>query len=145
MNSFFRIEDLEDLVFVRFGVLQDFVFRELFPRDRPAGRIADEAREVPNQKNRHVAEILKMFHLPDQNGVADVNVRHRRIEAGFDSQRLSGLLRALQLFEQVFFADNLDGAEGLVRLASRYTVARILEREDFTNRMKNQQPIAMHE
>ena len=37
------------------------------------------------------------------------------------------------------------GAEGLVRLAGRYTVAQILEREDFTNRMKNQQPVAMHE
>src|SRR5213593_684803 len=37
------------------------------------------------------------------------------------------------------------GAEGFVRLASRYTVARILEREDFTTRMKNQLPIAMHE
>ena len=37
------------------------------------------------------------------------------------------------------------GSEGFVRLASRYTVARILEREDFTNRMKAQQPIAMHE
>ncbi len=40
---------------------------------------------------------------------------------------------------------NALGAEGFVRLASRYTVARILEREDFTNRMKNQLPIAMHE
>jgi tyrosyl-tRNA synthetase len=37
------------------------------------------------------------------------------------------------------------GSEGFIRLASRYTVARILEREDFTNRMKTQQPIAMHE
>jgi tyrosyl-tRNA synthetase len=37
------------------------------------------------------------------------------------------------------------GAEGLLRLAGRYTVARILEREDFSNRMKNQTPIAMHE
>src|SRR5262252_2971036 len=37
------------------------------------------------------------------------------------------------------------GSEGFIRLASRYTVARILEREEFTNRMKNQQPIAMHE
>src|SRR6186997_397339 len=37
------------------------------------------------------------------------------------------------------------GSEGFIRLASRYTVARILEREDFTNRMKNQQPIALHE
>jgi tyrosyl-tRNA synthetase len=37
------------------------------------------------------------------------------------------------------------GSEGFIRLAARYTVARILEREDFTNRMKNQLPIAMHE
>src|SRR5882762_5378621 len=37
------------------------------------------------------------------------------------------------------------GSEGFIRLASRYTVAQILEREDFTNRMKTQQPIAMHE
>jgi tyrosyl-tRNA synthetase len=37
------------------------------------------------------------------------------------------------------------GAEGFIRLAGRYTVARILEREDFTNRMQNQLPIAMHE
>src|SRR5438477_7154013 len=37
------------------------------------------------------------------------------------------------------------GSEGFIRLASRYTVARILEREEFANRMKNQQPIAMHE
>src|SRR5262245_10491965 len=37
------------------------------------------------------------------------------------------------------------GAEGLIRLAGKYTVARIMEREDFTNRLKNQAPIAMHE
>lgn len=37
------------------------------------------------------------------------------------------------------------GADGFIRLASRYTVARILEREDFSNRMKNRQPIALHE
>src|SRR5436309_2385342 len=37
------------------------------------------------------------------------------------------------------------GAEDFIRLASRYTVARILEREEFANRMKNQMPIAIHE
>jgi tyrosyl-tRNA synthetase len=37
------------------------------------------------------------------------------------------------------------GSDGLIRLAGKYTVARILEREDFSNRMSNQQPIAMHE
>src|SRR5438128_10266050 len=37
------------------------------------------------------------------------------------------------------------GADGFIRLAAKYTVARILEREEFSNRMKNQLPIAMHE
>jgi tyrosyl-tRNA synthetase len=37
------------------------------------------------------------------------------------------------------------GSEGFIKLASRYTVARILERDDFTNRMANNQPIAIHE
>ena len=37
------------------------------------------------------------------------------------------------------------GAEGLIRLASRYTVARLLERDDFAKRFKGNQPIAVHE
>jgi tyrosyl-tRNA synthetase len=37
------------------------------------------------------------------------------------------------------------GAEGMIRLASRYTVARLLERDDFSRRMKANQPIALHE
>lgn len=32
-----------------------------------------------------------------------------------------------------------------IRLASKYTVARILERDDFSNRLKNHTPIAVHE
>ena len=37
------------------------------------------------------------------------------------------------------------GAEGMVRLASRYTLARLLERDDFSRRYKSGQPIAVHE
>jgi len=37
------------------------------------------------------------------------------------------------------------GAAGLVQLASRHTVARMLEREDFRNRYQTGQPIAIHE
>jgi tyrosyl-tRNA synthetase len=37
------------------------------------------------------------------------------------------------------------GAEGMIRLASRYTVARLLERDDFNKRFRNSQPIAVHE
>ena len=37
------------------------------------------------------------------------------------------------------------GAAGLIRLASQYTVARMLERDDFDKRYKGGQPIAIHE
>jgi tyrosyl-tRNA synthetase len=37
------------------------------------------------------------------------------------------------------------GAEGMIRLASRYTLARLLERDDFAKRFKGNQPIAVHE
>ncbi len=37
------------------------------------------------------------------------------------------------------------GAMDFVRLASSYTVARMLERDDFNKRYNNQQPIAIHE
>ena len=37
------------------------------------------------------------------------------------------------------------GAEGMIRLAAKYTLARILERDDFKKRFQSQQPIALHE
>ncbi|GMR17420.1 MAG: tyrosine--tRNA ligase [Gammaproteobacteria bacterium] len=37
------------------------------------------------------------------------------------------------------------GAVGLVRLAAKHTVARMLERDDFSKRYKGGQPIAIHE
>ncbi len=37
------------------------------------------------------------------------------------------------------------GARGMIALASRYTVARMMERDDFTNRFKAGTPISVHE
>ncbi|VVD83586.1 tyrosine--tRNA ligase [Pandoraea iniqua] len=37
------------------------------------------------------------------------------------------------------------GADGMIKLASRYTMARMLEREDFTKRFQGGVPIAIHE
>jgi tyrosyl-tRNA synthetase len=37
------------------------------------------------------------------------------------------------------------GAEGMVKLAAKYTLARILERDDFRKRFDARQPIAIHE
>jgi tyrosyl-tRNA synthetase len=37
------------------------------------------------------------------------------------------------------------GADGMIRLAAKYTVARMLERDDFAKRYEAEQPIAIHE
>src|ERR1700687_1651240 len=37
------------------------------------------------------------------------------------------------------------GADGMIRLAAKYTVARMLERDDFAKRYRSGQPIAIHE
>jgi len=52
----------------------------------------------------------------------------QRTEIRFNSEWLSAL-----------------GSEGMVRLAARYTVARMLERDDFKKRFAENQPIAIHE
>ncbi len=42
------------------------------------------------------------------------------------------------------WSDDL-GARGMIQLASHYTLARIMERDDFANRFKNGYPISVHE
>ena len=37
------------------------------------------------------------------------------------------------------------GSAGMIKLAAKYTLARMLEREDFKNRFTNHQPISIHE
>ena len=37
------------------------------------------------------------------------------------------------------------GADGMIKLAAKYTLARLLERDDFTKRYKSGMPISMHE
>ncbi len=37
------------------------------------------------------------------------------------------------------------GSDGMIRLASHYTVARMLERDDFSKRFHGNQPVAIHE
>src|SRR6185295_10409286 len=77
-------------------------------RGAASGGISDQSREVSNQKDRRVSQILKVLHLPNQHRVTDVDVRRRWIEARFDPQRFSGLLRAFQLRNQFLFADDFD-------------------------------------
>ncbi len=105
-DGFLRIENFENLLFVSLGVFGDFVARQLLARFGFAGRIADHAGKIADQKNHLMAELLKLLHLLDQHRVTQVQIRRGRIEPGFDAQRPA----PLELGDQFFFRQNLDGA-----------------------------------
>src|SRR5512145_1922999 len=70
-----RIEDLEDLRFVRVGVRVNFLARQRGTRFRSAGRIADQRGERAHHINDRVSQILKVLHLSDEHRVPEVKVR----------------------------------------------------------------------
>src|SRR5881296_2541347 len=110
-----KMKHFQDLGHTAIFLIGDFTGLIGDPSGRSATRKQLTPEEVLQNAETYKQQIFKI--LDPEKTVID-----------FNSRWMSGL-----------------GAEGFVRLASRYTVARILEREDFTNRMKNQQPIALHE
>ena len=71
------------------------------------GGIADHRREIADEKNRRVAQVLKMFELSQNDGVAQVQVGRGRVHAQLHAQRLAGLVRGFELRAQIFFANDL--------------------------------------
>ena len=53
--------------------------------------VADHPGEVADQEDHLVAQVLELPHLVEQHGVADVQVRRGRVEAGLDAQRAARL------------------------------------------------------
>ena len=94
---FLRVQNLEDLALVRLGVLQHLFLRQRNTRLRPPRRIANHTGEVTDQKDDLMPEVLKVFQLVDQDGVTEMQVRSRGIEARLDPQRSLFLDRASQL------------------------------------------------
>src|ERR1700691_2365409 len=60
-HSLLWIENLEHLRLISFRVGLNLLTRKRWPRHRPPRRVADHAREIADQKNCSVPEILKMF------------------------------------------------------------------------------------
>jgi tyrosyl-tRNA synthetase len=110
-----KMKHFQDLGHTVIFLIGDFTGMIGDPSGRSATRKQLTAEEVQQNAETYKQQIFKILH-PEKT-VIDFNTRW---------------MRAM-------------GADGFIRLAGKYTVARILEREDFSNRMKNQQPIAMHE
>ncbi len=70
------------------------------------GRVADQAREISDQENHFVAEILKAAHFVNQHRVPEMQIRRGRVETGLDTQRLA----PAQLGEQLGLEQDFGGA-----------------------------------
>src|SRR5262249_50325113 len=102
------VENFEDLLFVSLRVLENFVLGQLLAGYGSPGRIADKPGEITDEENRDVAEILEVFHLPDQDGMSHMDIRCGRIETSLDAQGFAVNLRAFQFLAQLFFANDVD-------------------------------------
>src|SRR3546814_7107899 len=59
--------------------------------------VANHSGEIADQEDHLVAEVLELPHLVEQHGVADVQVRRGRVEAGLDPQRPARLQPCFEL------------------------------------------------
>ena len=96
VSVFCAIENFVHLRHVSFGVAHDLFAGERRARGGAPGRVADHAGEVADQKNDGVAEVLKMFELAQEHGVAEMEVGRGGIEARLYAQRLA---RGARFFE----------------------------------------------
>jgi len=87
-------------------------------------RVTDETREVTDQEDDLVPELLELAHLVDEHRVPKMQIGRSRIEPRLDAQRLA----ALELLDQFGFDEQLGGAASdLVQLfcCARHSSARV--------------------
>ena len=87
-----RIKDAKDLLFIGARIALHLFGRESRPGRVATARIANQAGEITYEKDDLMSELLECAHLVDEHGVAEVQIRRGRIEAGFDAQGCTCLL-----------------------------------------------------
>lgn len=110
-----KLRQFQDLGHHVIFLVGDFTGRIGDPTDRSEARVQLSAEEVAENASSYVAQATRILDPA-------------RLEVAFNSRWLA----------QLSFADVLE-------LASRYTVARMLEREDFQKRFAEGRPIHIHE
>ena len=89
-------QHLEGLLLVGARVGVDLLARQHRPRRRAAARIADARGVVADDQDHAVAEVLELAQLLQHDGVAEVDVRRRRVEAELGPQLAALALGGLQ-------------------------------------------------
>jgi tyrosyl-tRNA synthetase len=110
-----KMRQFQDLGHTVIFLIGDFTGMIGDPTGKSATRKALTPEQVKDNAKTYARQVYKILD-PEKT------------EVRFNSEWLNGL-----------------GADGMIRLASKYTVARMLERDDFETRYRNNQPIAIHE
>ncbi len=110
-----KLRQFQDLGHTVLFLIGDFTGRIGDPTGKNATRPPLSAEDVARNAESYERQVFKILDPS-------------RTEVVFNSQWMEGL-----------------GAYDFVRLASHYTVARLLERDDFAKRYADHQPIAVHE
>jgi len=113
--QFNKLRQLQDLGHHIIFLIGDFTGLIGDPTGRNVTRPALSAEEIAANAKTYTDQV---FLILDRE----------RTEVAFNSKWLGAL-----------------GADGMIRLAAKYTVARMLERDDFAKRYAAEQPIAIHE
>ncbi len=98
-----RIEHLGGLRVVRPGVRLDLLARQRRAHVVAAGRVPDHRREVADEEDHLMPQVLHLAHLVEHNRVPEMDVGRRRVESQLDAQGPSSreLLRDLALDQEL--------------------------------------------
>jgi tyrosyl-tRNA synthetase len=110
-----KLKHFQDLGHIVIFVIGDFTGMIGDPTGRSATRPPLSREEIEKNAETYKAQVFKILDS-------------KRTEIPFNSEWLSKL-----------------GADGFIRLAAKYTVSQMLEREDFHKRFQEEKPIALHE
>ena len=110
-----KLKHFQDLGHTVIFIIGDFTGMIGDPTGRSATRPPLTREEIEKNAETYKAQVFKILDS-------------KKTEIPFNSEWLSKL-----------------GAEGLIRLAAKYTVSQMLEREDFHKRFQEEKPIALHE
>ena len=100
----FRVEDLEGLLGVGFGVIGHGLMVQHRPGGIAARGVSDLRGKIAYDKHHGVAEVLELAQLGEDDAVAEVQVAAGGIRAEFHPQ----LFARRKLFYQLFAADYVD-------------------------------------
>ncbi|MND82204.1 hypothetical protein D3C80_740270 [compost metagenome] len=104
-----RVENLEDLRFIGLGIFEDLLASQRRTRCALAAWITDQPREVTNQEDDLMPQLLELAQLINKHCMTQVQVRRRRVKASLDAQRLATLELLDQFgFDQYLFRTTLD-------------------------------------